>query len=124
MAHLVCHPNGRPDEQFKSLRRISVTILLAGLLAGMPLLLYFLVNSRYLMDFSPMLIILSVVGSWVLFRESIPYPIQRSLVKILVVSAAAMTLIISFLLAVTGPATLFDDYNPGLWQWLRSLGSW
>jgi len=35
-----------------------------------------------------------------------------------------LTLIMSFLLAITGPATLFDDYNPGLWQWLRSLGSW
>ena len=124
IAHLVCHTEDRPDEQDKSLRRIDMTILLAGLLVGMPLLLYFLVNSRYLMDFSPMLIILSVVGSWVLFRESIPYPIQRSLVKILVVSAAAMTLIIGFLLAVTGPAILFDDYNPGLWQWLRRLGSW
>lgn len=124
LAHVVCHPEGRLDEQDKSLRRISVTILLAGLLAGVPLLLYFLVNSRYLMDFSPMLIIISVVGSWVFYRESIPYPIQRSLVKILVISAAAMTLMIGFLLAVTGPATLFDDYNPGLWQWLRSLGSW
>lgn len=124
MAHLVCYPESRQDGNDKALRRISVTILLAGLLAGMPLLLYFLVNSRYLMDFSPLWIIFSVVGSWVLSRESMPYSIQRSLVKILVISAAAMTLMMGFLLAVTGPAALFDDYNPGLWQWLRSLGSW
>jgi len=78
MAHLVCYPESRQDGNDKALRRISVTILLAGLLAGMPLLLYFLVNSRYLMDFSPLWIIFSFVGSWVLSRESMPYSIQRS----------------------------------------------
>ncbi len=105
-------------------RRIAGALLLATVFASIPSLLYFFIASRFSLDYSPLLVIFSVMGSWLLYEASRPYPIRRALVNLLILSTIIASLVVSFLLAISGPASRFDDLNPVLWEKLIRLLSW
>ena len=130
LARMVCGNGGelRPDGlsptrggRRASLVRISLGLLVAAMLTSVPTLTYRYVASRFLLDFSPLLMIVSVIGAWEFHRMSSGLPIRGKLATLLILMAAASTLVVSALLAVSGPASRIDDYNPGLWRWLTQF---
>jgi hypothetical protein len=98
-------------------------LLAAAAAAAAPVLLYYMVASRFLLDYSPLLMIASVIGSWLLFSFSQRFPVRRTLVSMIIAATIIYSIVAGFLLAVSGPASLFDDYNPRLWDILVSLTS-
>lgn len=95
------------------------SLLLIGGLAGvLPVILYFFSAIRFEMDFVPLLAIVAVLGMWRLHEDTRPFPIQSRLATgaiILIVTAATLG---SFLLAVSGAGSRFDDVNPSLLSFL------
>ncbi|MEN6408482.1 MAG: hypothetical protein ABFD44_02055 [Anaerolineaceae bacterium] len=96
-------------------------ILLAGIAASLPILTYFYVSCRYLLDFLPLLNIPIVAGMWQLFRVYNHYPIRRWFIIILVVAFVIYTTGVGFTIALTGAQTRFDDCNPILFQTLSQF---
>lgn len=93
-------------------------------MASIPSLLFLARASRYSLDYSLLLVMISVMGSWHLYGASRPCPIRKTLVNLLIFSTVIATFFVSFLLAISGPASRFDDLNPVLWEKLIRLLSW
>ena len=97
---------------------LGLLLLLSGLAGVLPVILYFYSTTRYEMDFVPLLAIVAVIGMWRFYEDTRPYPIQSRLatgVIVLIVTAATLA---SFLLAVSGAGSNFDDLNPSLFSFL------
>jgi hypothetical protein len=70
---------------------------------------------RYLLDFSPLLILLAAIGFWQLNGK--PSPARGFLGLVLGITAA----MIGILLAIAGPNNNILNSNPALFQWLAGL---
>jgi Na+/citrate or Na+/malate symporter len=84
----------------------------------LPVILFYYSTTRYEMDFVPLLAIVAVMGMWRFYEDTRPFPIQSRLATgaiILIVTAATL---VSFLLAVSGAGSNFDDINPSLFSFL------
>jgi len=99
-------------------------LLLASALMFLPILTFRFVSSRYILDFSPLLVIASLIGAWETYRASLGRPFRQGLVTILIAGTALLTVVVSLLVALSGPASLFDDYNPELWRILTEIRLW
>jgi hypothetical protein len=103
--------------------RVFWTILLAGVIAAAPIFFFFWVASRYLLDAIPLFAILAVVGSWVLYQSTRRYPLRGTLAVLFILSTVIIGALISFLLAISGADSRFDDLNPTLFETLSNLFS-
>jgi hypothetical protein len=100
-----------------------VLILLTGLVAGTPTVLYFWVTNRFLLDSVPLLAITAAVGAWSIYDSGQMYPLRRAFVASLLWLVVIISLGSSFLLAMTGDWTRFDDLNPVAWKSLTEFFS-
>ncbi len=100
----------------RGLRRTLWIILTAGILAAAPIFLFFFVATRYLLDAIPLLTIITVVGTWQLYSASRAYPLRRSLAILLILTGVVVATLVSFLLALSGADSRFDDQNPVLFK--------
>jgi len=105
-------------------RRTMAVLLIAGLMAAIPIVLYFWVSTRFLLDSVPLLAITAAVGTWFLYCKSRKYPLRRAFTTFLIIAAVIIASLISFLLAMTGSWTRFDDLNPVLWKSLTDFFAW
>ena len=105
-------------------RRTMAVLLIAGLMAAVPVVLYFWVSNRFLLDSVPLLAITAVVGTWLLYSKSRKYTLRRAFTTLLIISVVITASLISFLLAITGSWTRFDDLNPVLWKSLTDFFAW
>ena len=97
---------------------LGALLLLSGLAGVLPVILFYYSTTRYEMDFIPLLAIVAVMGMWRFYEDTRPFPIQSRLATgaiILIVTAATL---VSFLLAVSGAGSNFDDINPSLFSFL------
>jgi len=99
-------------------------LLLASALMSLPILTFRFAASRYILDFSPLLVIASLIGAWEIYRASLGRPFRRGFVTLLIAGTALFTVVVSLLVAVSGPASRFDDYNPELWRILTQIRLW
>jgi len=99
-------------------------LLIAGLMAAVPVVLYFWVSNRFLLDSVPLLAITAVVGTWLLYSKNRKYTLRRAFTTLLIISVVITASLISFLLAITGSWTRFDDLNPVLWKSLTDFFAW
>ncbi|HSR47921.1 MAG TPA: hypothetical protein VLL77_08025, partial [Anaerolineales bacterium] len=106
----------------RDLERISLSMLLAAGMTGLLILAYRHVANRFMMDFSPFLIIPAVLGAWEFHAVNRGRPILGPLSAVLILVLAAASVATSILLGVGGPASRIDDYNPTLWAFLSNLG--
>jgi hypothetical protein len=106
-----------------SLLSVAAFLFFASFLAFLPVALYFWVATRFMLDFTPLLMLAATISIWVGFRINNDFPILRSLLSILIVSALVSTVWVSLLLAVTGADSRFDDLNPELWHQMLQLFS-
>jgi len=95
----------------------------AGLLAALslgfvlnlaPLLLFFYSSMRYILDFSPLLVIIAGIGSWVAYRASTGQGFARKALAIAVMAAALLSVLEGWLLALSD--------SPALALWRSILG--
>jgi len=103
--------------------RTIVLILLAGLVAGTPTGLFFWVTNRFFLDSVPLLAIAAVVGAWTIHDSGQLYPYRRAFVSSVLWLVVIIALGSSFLLAMTGDWTRFDDLNPVVWNSLTEFFS-
>jgi hypothetical protein len=99
-------------------------LLLTSALMFLPILAFRFVASRYILDFSPLLVMASLIGAWEIYQVSLGRSFRQGLVTFLIAGTALFTVVVSLLVAVSGPASLFDDYNPELWRILTQIRLW
>jgi hypothetical protein len=102
-------------------KRLLLVMMLAGLGAALPTLLYYWVSNRFLLDSVPMLSITITVLGWAAYESSRITAARRTYAASLLVLGVGFSLLISFLLALTGARSQFDDINPIVWGFLDGL---
>lgn len=79
---------------------------------------------RYMMDFVPILMILSGVSTWSLIGKCVGRrPIMLGFLVFLGLLSFYGSLI-GYLLGITGPAARFEDFNPRLFDQITHFLSW
>lgn len=101
--------------QVRFLTNTLVVLLTAGIMAAVPLLFFYWVATRYLLDATPLFLLLAVIGSWFMYSSTRNHSLKRLYTIFLIISVVFLAGIISFLLGVTGAWAIFDDINPSLW---------
>jgi hypothetical protein len=100
-------------------------ILLFSLTCILLPLLFFHANSmRYMMDFVPILMILSGVSAWSLIRKCVG---RRSIMLAFLALLGLLSFygsLIGSLLGITGPVARFEDLNPRLFDQITHFLSW
>jgi hypothetical protein len=104
-------------------RRVFWAILIAACVALAPIFFFFWVASRYLLDAIPLFAILAVVGSWLLYQSTRKYPLQGILAVLFILATVVIGALVSFVLAISGADSRFDDLNPALFETLSNLFS-
>ena len=105
------------------LGHIGLVFFLAGVASSLPVLAYTYAASRYDLDFVPLLALSSVIGMWYLYEDSRPYPLRSKLAVLLIVALVVTSTAISFVLALSGAGSKFDDFNPSLYRFLVAFFS-
>lgn len=118
-------PEGKRYSNDQNLFRISVlSILLAGIAAFLPILMYSGVATRFLLDAIPIFAILTVVGMWQLYVSNRHYPLRNFFIVLIIISLVISSTLISLLIAFSGADSRFDDLNPSLYNALVEFFSW
>ena len=104
-------------------RRTIWVILFAAILAATPIFLFFWVATRYFLDAVPLFAILAAVGAWLLYEATRGFPLKGPLAVIFILTTVFLGMLISFLLAISGADSRFDDLNPALFETLSNLFS-
>jgi hypothetical protein len=104
-------------------RRTIWVILFAAILAATPIFLFFWVATRYFLDAVPLFAILAAVGAWLLYEATRGFPLKGPLAVIFILTTVFLGMLISFLLAISGADSRFDDLNPALFETLSGLFS-
>ena len=88
-----------------------------------PIVMYFFVETRFLADFMPSLVLLSVIGFWqgynFLSRKPALHKLYAPVGMILMVTS----IVVGVLLAFSAHAAQFQEFNPILWNQLIRLFS-
>ena len=114
----------RPDARpYFALRYVLAVILVSGILAAIPFMLYFWVADRFLLDAVPLLALAAAGGTWFLYQAGHSTPVRRAYSTVLIVGFTFATAVIGFLLAFTGAGSRFDDLNPEMYNRIIELFS-
>jgi hypothetical protein len=118
-------PEGKRRFTHENVFRYSViSILFAGIVAFLPILMYSSVATRFLLDAIPVFAVLTVVGMWQLFISNKPYPLRNFFTVLIIISMVAFSTLIGLLIALSGADSRFDDLNPYLYNALIEFFSW
>jgi len=116
-------PSGSKSRRVPDLRWVVLTAILMGLAAAAPTFLYSYVSTRFLLDAIPMFALLTVVGAWQLHLRWRIFPLRGPLSTAMIFSLVAISAGVSFVLALSGADSRFDDANPALFGFLVRLFS-
>lgn len=105
-------------------RRVMSIILLGGLAAAAPLALFSIVAARYLLDAVPLFLIASIGGSWIVLSRNFRTRWGRYRGSLVYVFTSLLSVLASFLLAVTGFEARFEHLNPILFDRITRLLAW
>jgi hypothetical protein len=101
--------------------RLFGIFVIAGVAAALPFLLLFWVATRYLLDVIPLLGLGGVLASMIFYTEHRAYPVRWRVTTLLIPFLAITGVAFGFLLAISGPDSVFDELNPTLMDWIRLL---
>jgi len=79
---------------------------------------YFWVETRFLLDFMPPLVLLSIIGFWQGYLFLLDKPISRILYVAIAIGLIVISIMIGNLLALSAHRGGFKEFNPVLWQYL------
>ncbi len=109
--------NGQTSDT--SLLRWTIAGLWIAFLAGLAVLVsYFWVVTRFLVDCSAALVLLSVIGFWLSYQALERRPSVRRAYAALGITLMLASVVISTLLMFSMHAMYYRSYNPALWNWL------
>ena len=117
-------PGAEPSTAWRGLPSSLSVILAAAILAFLPVGIYYWAANRFQMDFSPLVAILSVTGTWVAVDWHRKRSARRMAVQTLVAVMILASVTISFLLAVSGDQLRFEKLNPDLFDWITRGLAW
>jgi hypothetical protein len=81
----------------------------------------FWVATRYLLDVIPLLGLGGILASMIFYTEHRAYPVRWRVTKLLITFLAITGVVFGFLLAISGPDSVFDELNPKLIHWINIL---
>ncbi|NPV76165.1 MAG: hypothetical protein HPY59_07290 [Anaerolineae bacterium] len=90
---------------------------LAGIIC-ITVLMFFASTMRYMMDFVPLLVLLSFFGDWMAAQETLPRRSSRWGRRILFLVACFVTILAGLLLSMSGPNNHLLNNNPVLYETL------
>ncbi len=100
----------------------TVISLFGSFLFGfIPMVSFFWVALHYFLDFSPSLVLLSMIGFWQGYAFLLHRPISRKLYAAAGIGLMIASVLISNLLMFSGQMDEFQKFNPVLWQQLANL---
>ena len=105
----------------KNTRWIFVSLAGSCFLTFFTLQVFFFTTMRYLLDLTPALSLLAVIGFWQSLAFYKNRPIARSILSIVCISLIIYSIVISFLLAISGDIKDFSGFSPDLLQKLRQV---
>ena len=98
--------------------------LLGSFLFGLaPVITFFFVETRYIADFMPSLVLLSIIGFWQGCSFLDNKPVLHKLYVAVGIILMVASIIASILLALSAHAEQFQEFNPVLWNHLIRLFS-
>jgi hypothetical protein len=116
-------PRRPPGSAASNLRAVVVNLVIAGTLSLAPILCAPSATMRYMGDFAAPLVLLGTIGAWNLRRMTATRPIANRVVAAASLSLATLTIIIGFVLGLTGYYNNFQANNPSLMSRLERVGS-
>ncbi len=111
----------RNEEDQRSFNWLVIALLGSFLSTTAFLLLFFFSAGRYLGDFLPSLLLLSVIGFWQLGRSVATRPVFRVLYIFIAITLILISIIVSNLLALDVNNSGFKALDPLLWRQLSNL---
>lgn len=106
------------EEAKSQLQWIILTLAGSSLLTIILLLIFFWAAMRYVADFMPMLLVVSIIGFYQGYI-SVNEKNQKKCVAIAGVVLAGISLVMSTVLGLSGDIVLFQEKNPALFQWFN-----
>ena len=104
--HVAVDAQARSLPERRLAAHLSRTLLVAALSLFAPLLLFFYVSMRYLLDLSPMLAVVASVGSWIAMEDHRDDGRLRRLVELLAILSALVSVVFGVLLALSDSPAL------------------
>ena len=123
----VFHLAGRTRvKEFQGRKSLSLgwiinTLTGAALISLMFLFVFFWAAMRYVLEFSAMLLVVSIAGYFRGYQLAKDRGWERQMAA-LGISVAAFSIFVSTTLAIAGNIGLFQQFNPGLLAWFTRLG--
>ena len=81
-------------------------------------LVFFWVAMRYFLDFTPALILISIIGFWQLYRYYARRPVSKFIYLLVAFGLILLSILASNLLALSINSGTFRQFNPVLWRQL------
>lgn len=106
-----------------SLRWVIAGLLGAFIFGFAPIVSYFWVVTRYIADFSPSLVILSIIGFWLGYHFLIHWPTTQKIYTAGSIGLMLVSVFISNFLVFSMRESIYQTVNPILWNQLSDLFS-
>lgn len=105
------------------LRWIIVTLFGSFLIAFLLNLSFFWVETRYFLDFTPPLILLSIIGFWLAYRSLARWPLLSKSFLAIGIVLMMVSVLVSNLVLFSNQATVYRDKFPEMWNFLSDISS-
>jgi hypothetical protein len=115
---LILNLKKRMDDNQRFLNWTIVSLFGAFIFAFAPLLVFFWLSTRYMMDFFPELVLLSIIGFWEGYQLLKQRPVPHIVYSFIGIALALITVIISNALGLSSHTARIRAYNPELWNFL------
>jgi hypothetical protein len=121
IASLIFNARKTKDDSQRLLNWIIVSLFGSFVFALTPLLMFFWLSTRYMMDFFPEVILLSIIGFWQGYRLLAERPLHRMIYSFIGIALALITIIVSNAIGLSSHTARIRAYNPELWNYLINL---
>lgn len=115
-------PSGSDDDPYL-LKWLLFSLLGAFLMAFTFIVSYFWVETRFFTDFTPSLVLLSIVGFWLGCHYLVRFPVIQKFFIAIGISLMLISVISSNLLLFSNQAAVYQDLFPELWNLLSNISS-
>lgn len=106
------------------IRSLAASMLILALVGFLPIGIYYWAANRFLMDFVPLVTILSVLGAWVAVERNRVGCLPRIGLPAVIALLFLASLIMALLLALSGDTLRFEVINPELFDRLTRALTW
>jgi hypothetical protein len=118
IAGLIINARKTKDDNQRFLNWTIVSLFGSFVFALVPLLMFFWLSTRYMMDFFPELILLSIIGFWQGYQLLRQRPVPLMVYSIMGVTIALITILIGNAIGLSSHTARIKAYNPELWNFL------